>query len=316
MLARRAVASSTNVDSNSNGVGSTSTSNKFIAKEPRLIANNPESINVLVLETDEAHPETLHRRGSIGEIFHDLFMQAGSQDEPPLAVNTAMRYVVDDPYNDKHGHVPSASEIPEDIHAILITGSVHDAYRNEVWVVQLLDLLKDLWMTRPDILFGGVCFGHQILSRLLGATVEPTPGGRWELAHTKMNLTPVGQKLFRTDNNEIFLHQMHLDQVTTIPSSKTTNLIEKDQKAHVWASTEHTKVQGLYIRDRIFTSQGHLGLDEKMVYRLIEKRQNAGTITDEKCVAKAKATAHMSHDGVVVAGAMLRFFYRVDVDVD
>ena len=83
-----------------------------------------------------------------------------------------MHCIVDDLSNEQHGHVPSSSEIPKDTTAILIIGSVYDVYGNDAWVLQLLELLKELWIKRPNILFSGVCFGHQILSRLLGATVE------------------------------------------------------------------------------------------------------------------------------------------------
>jgi GMP synthase-like glutamine amidotransferase len=193
---------------------------------------------------------------------------------------------------------------------------MYDAHSDEPWVLELLDLLRDIWTKRPQILLSGVCFGHQIISRMLGAKVEPTASGKWELAHTEMTLSPVGQKLFRTEDKTLRLHQMHQDQVTTRPSAETSDLLSKDQKVHVWASTDHTEIQGLYIHDRIFTSQGHLGFDEKIVQRQIEARQKSGGIKDCKHAAKAKETAHMKHDGVVVAGAILRFFHGQDHDVD
>jgi GMP synthase-like glutamine amidotransferase len=133
-----------------------------------------------------------------------------------------------------------------------------------------------------------------------------------------MDLTPIGQKLFLTNNNTISVHQMHQDQVTTVPSSQTTDLLGPDTKCHVWASTKHTKIQGLYIRDRLFTSQGHLGFNETMVRRQIELRQKSGAINDEdaKEVAYADETAHLKHDGVVVAAAIVRFFHGDDHDID
>lgn len=313
MLARRMAMAGANADSNSSSADS---NDKYGLDKIVSISNNPESIHMLVLETDEPHPETQERKGSFGEIFHSLFTEAGSQHEPPLNVTTSMHYIVDDPYNGQHGHVPTISQIPDSTHAILITGSMYDAHSNEAWVMQLLELLKELWTTRPQILFSGVCFGHQILSRLLGATVEPHPSGKWELAHTEMDLTPIGQKLFRTDDSKLSLHQMHQDQVTSTPSHETSSLLTEKQNVHVWASTSHTEIQGLYIRDRLFTSQGHLGFDEKMVHRQIEMREESGGIKDDKHAAEAKETAHLKHDGVVVAGAILRFFYGDDHDID
>ena len=275
-----------------------------------------EAVHMVVFETDDPHPETKERKGSFGEIFHSLFKEAGSKHDPPLDVTTSLHYIVDDPRNGHGGHVPDISEIPESTTSILITGSMYDAHGNDAWIMQLLELLKELWSSRPHILLSGVCFGHQILSRLLGAKVEPHPSGEWELAHTAMNLTPIGQKLFRTDDKILHLHQMHQDCVMSKPSLETTDLLKKGTNVHVWASTEHTEIQGLYIRDRLFTSQGHLGFDEKMVHRQIEMREESGGIKNEKHADEAKETAHLKHDGIVVAGAILRFFHGEDHDID
>lgn len=229
-----------------------------------------------------------------------------------------MHYVVHDPDQGKTGHVPKASDIPEDMRAILITGSLYDADGNDPWIDELRSLVLDLWRTRPDMKFTGICFGHQLLNRVLGGKVEPTPGNRWELAHVEMDLTTVGQKLFVTDDKTLSLHQMHQDQVTQVPSHDTTELIAPGTKVHVWASSEHTPVQGVYIRDRLFTSQGHLEIDEAMVHRQIELRVQAGSITKDNAnaVDHAKRTAHLEHDGEVLAAAMLRFFHGDDHDVD
>jgi GMP synthase-like glutamine amidotransferase len=152
---------------------------------------------------------------------------------------------------------------------------------------------------------------------MLGAEVEPHPKGDWELAHTSMDLTPVGQRLFDTRDEKLALHQMHQDHVTQTPSFETAGgLLENGAKVHVWASSGHTEVQGLYVRERLFTSQGHLGFDEEMVHRQIEMRQNSGGIKDDQEAQEGKERAHLRHDGVVVAGAILRFFHGDDIDID
>ncbi|KAG9238007.1 class I glutamine amidotransferase-like protein [Amylocarpus encephaloides] len=279
--------------------------------------SKPENtVRMLVLETDEPHPDTIDAKGGFGDIFHSLFTEAGNEHNPPLGVETDMRYVVNDPSNSHHGYVPHISEIDKSITAIIITGSMYDAHGDDPWIQELLELLQALWKERPDMKFSGVCFGHQILARALGAKVEQEPGAKWELAHTEMQLTPTGQKLFRTGDRKLSLHQMHQDQVTTVPSSKTTDLLSGRDRVDVWASTEHTAVQGLYIKERLFTSQGHLGFDEKMVQRQIQLRVESGGIKDEEMVEEAKETAHMKHDGLVVAGAILAFFHGDNKDID
>ena len=283
------------------------------SREHTPTAMAKDTIKMLVLETDATHPETQERRGGFGHVFNDLFQQAGDAHDPPLGVETDMHYVVED--GDNPGHVPTIDEIPSDVRAIIISGSMYDAHGNEPWILKLVDLLQQLWQTRPAMRFSGVCFGHQILCRMLGATVEPTSSGRWELAHTPMKLTDVGKYLFRTHDDIIHLHQMHQDQVTTVPSHKTTSLLSPDDEVRVWASTEHTAVQGIYLQDRLFTSQGHLGFDEKMVHRQIEMRQESGGIKDDKHAMEAKETASLIHDGVIVAAAILRLYHGEDRDL-
>lgn len=275
--------------------------------------NTPNKVRMLVLETDEPHPETIRRRGTYGAIFDELFTKAGSSHSPPLEIETTMTYVVED----DGGAVPAVSDISDDVHAILVTGSMYDAHGDDSWILKLLELLRALWTQRPDIRLSGICFGHQILCRALGSAVQPTPGGRWELAHTKVHLTATGQRLFRTSDSAIYLHQMHQDQVVNAPSSATTDLLSSDDSTNVrvWAKTEHTPIQGVYLTERLFTSQGHLGFDAKMVRRQVQDRVESGGIECEEHAEAAKITSDMEHDGLLVAEAILRFFHGDDKDV-
>ncbi|KAK5029522.1 hypothetical protein LTS07_005984 [Exophiala sideris] len=273
------------------------------------------TIRMLVLETDEPHPKTKASKGSFGAMFDNLFKEAGKIHDPPLTVETEMRYVVEDPPKHK-GHVPTTSEIPEDISAILITGSMYDAHGDNPWILKLIELLQQLWRERPNLRFSGVCFGHQILCRMLGAQVEPHPRGDWELAHTELDLTDRGKELFRTDRPSIQLHQMHQDHVTTVPSHESTDLLTPQDRVHVWATTNHTQIQGMYLRDRLFTSQGHLGFDEKVVREQVNMRIENGGIKDSRFAEERKDTAALKHDGVMVARAILRFFHGEDRDIE
>lgn len=92
---------------------------------------------MMVFETDEAHPETHKERGSFGQVFDELFKTAGDNHDPPLGIETAMRFVVEP----KGGSVPKIEEL-EGVHAILITGSMFDAHGDDDWILKLLKLLK------------------------------------------------------------------------------------------------------------------------------------------------------------------------------
>jgi len=271
-------------------------------------------VRMLILETDEPHPDTAAEKGSFGDILGKLFTEAGVKHNPRLGIETGMHYVVEDG-TDNAGHVPTVEEIPEDTTAILVTGSMYDAHGDDEWIVKLVKLLQDLWRQRPQVRFSGVCFGHQLLCRMLGGSVEPHPENDWELAHTKIELTEIGRRLFQVDEPSIHLHQMHQDHVSDAPSAKTTDLLSLRDDVHIWGRTDHTFVQGVYLRDKLFTTQGHLGFDAKMVQRQVDMRQANGGIMDSAFAEERKKTAELEHDGIIVATAILRFFYGEDHEI-
>ena len=94
-------------------------------------------VRMLVLETDEQHPDDHQERGSFGDVFDSLFKKAGHGHDPPLGVETFMRFVVEE----KGGSVPTIEEM-ENVHAILITGSMYDAHGDEPWISKLVDLIQ------------------------------------------------------------------------------------------------------------------------------------------------------------------------------
>ncbi|OQE46800.1 hypothetical protein PENCOP_c001G07745 [Penicillium coprophilum] len=262
-------------------------------------------VRIMVLETDIPHPDTHSARGSFGQILHEHFAKAGRAHHPPVGVETDQVFVV----TEKGGRIPSVNEFDR-FDGLLITGSVYDAHANNEWILQLLDLLKTLWIKRPDFRFVGICFGHQLLARLLGGSVAPAPSQDWELGHCRISLTPVGQRLFRARDDHIYLHQMHQDQVVAPPTSASagTDLLAPNTEVACWGRSDHTPVQGLYIPNRLFTTQAHLAFDEDMVKRQIQIRVDSGGIQDLEHADRAAETAHLEHDGVEVAKAVLRVF--------
>jgi hypothetical protein len=89
-------------------------------------------------------------------------------------------------------------------------------------------------------------------------------------------------------------------------------MIPQDVEIAVWGSSPHTAVQGLYIPNRLFTTQAHLAFDEDMVRRQIQMRVDKGSIQDIEHADRAAETADLDHDGVRVAEAILRLFVYDD----
>lgn len=106
---------------------------------------------------------------------------------------------------------------------------------------------------------------------------------------------------------------MHQDQVTQTPTAESAaGLLPADAEVAVWGASDHTPVQGLYIPDRLFTSQAHMAFDGDMVKRQIQMRVDSRGIKDLAHADRAAETAHREHDGLAVAKAILRLFMYDD----
>jgi GMP synthase-like glutamine amidotransferase len=142
-----------------------------------------------ILECDTPRPNTQAKYGGYGGVFTALFKAGanalsypGLTSEDGLSISTH--------------EVVTAQNYPsiEDIDAILLTGSKHDAFDNDAWIVKLVEFTKTV-LEQRRVRVIGVCFGHQIVGRALGAKVDRSDKG-WETSVTAINLTKRGQEIF------------------------------------------------------------------------------------------------------------------------
>lgn len=99
---------------------------------------------------------------------------------------------------------------------IIITGSHAMVTDNHLWSVKLEQWLPDLILANVPIL--GICYGHQILARALGGTVDYHPLGE-EAGTVTLQLTPAAETdlLFRDLPTTFSAHASHSQTVTTLP---------------------------------------------------------------------------------------------------
>jgi hypothetical protein len=103
-----------------------------------IVSDHPDKVRMLVLETDEPHPDTQKEKGSFGDILNELLATAGEAHKPKLGIETMMQYIVEP----EGGSIPKKEEITDDIHAVLITGSEWDAHGDDKWILELMDLIR------------------------------------------------------------------------------------------------------------------------------------------------------------------------------
>jgi len=145
------------------------------------------TLRIAILECDHPLQNTNAKYHGYGGVFSSLLSSALPtlrQTHPTLSLEISSFNVV------------SAQFYPrlQDIDAILITGSKHDSFADDSWILRLIEFVKDV-VEDGRVRIVGVCFGHQILGRALGAKVGRSEKG-WEVSVTDVELTGKGKEIF------------------------------------------------------------------------------------------------------------------------
>lgn len=102
------------------------------------------------------------------------------------------------------------------VDGVIISGSPRDAWGTDPINEKLLKLVDVCRLRRIPVL--GVCYGHQLLGRVLGAPVAPQAEGL-ELGNTTLTLSSAGlnSPLYRGFPEEFEVVQSHADAVLELP---------------------------------------------------------------------------------------------------
>ncbi|KAI4745570.1 class I glutamine amidotransferase-like protein [Aureobasidium sp. EXF-12298] len=245
------------------------------------------TFHVAILECDTPLDKVLNKYGSYGDIFTALLKQASEEVSSEAGEKVQVECTNYD--------VVTKQEYPEDldkVDAILMTGSKHNSFDNDPWILKLVEFTKKILDTQSRIRVLGICFGHQIVGRALGAKVARGTQG-WEVSVTPLELTSVGQEIFGVET--LSIHQMHQDMVYTYP----TDVLPL-------AHTTRCENQGMYVKGRLITVQGHPEFNGEMVTHILTARHDAGVFKDEIYEDGIKRVGE-THGGEVIAKAFVKF---------
>ncbi|KAH8722625.1 class I glutamine amidotransferase-like protein [Phaeosphaeriaceae sp. PMI808] len=242
--------------------------------------------HIAVLECDTPVDAVKEKRGTYGAIFQQLLIEGfetlGKADRD-LQLRVTQWDVV------QSGNYPDLEK--QNVDAILVSGSKHTSFHNDKWILKLVAYVQTL-LQNFKIPLIGICFGHQIIGRALGAEVGFNPGG-WEISAHDIDLSEEGSKLLGTKS--IVLHQMHRDALLTLPEG-----------AFNLGCSDRCSIQGMIVPGKAISFQAHPEFDEFIMERIIETRRAQGVFADEFAI-EGLARAARKHDGVRVCAAILKY---------
>ncbi|KAF2645415.1 class I glutamine amidotransferase-like protein [Massarina eburnea CBS 473.64] len=242
-------------------------------------------LRIAILECDTPPDELVAQFGRYGQVFRTLLEAA--------ADNLGVSGFSKDDLKLSAYDVVTEQKYPEleEVDAVLISGSKHNSFDNDAWILKLVEFTEKL-LKQDRVRTIGVCFGHQIIGRAAGAKVGRSEGG-WEVAVLPVQLTEKGKEIFQQDT--LSIHQMHRDVVFEYPEG-----------VDALGGSPRCLVQAMYKKGKYITVQGHPEFHEAFVSHLVKMRNKQGIFnTAEAEDALSRAGQH--HDGLPVAKAFLRF---------
>ncbi len=229
-------------------------------------------MRLCILDNDVLDPQALPTWGSYPAMFKRLLQDAGFAGDVDVFKACQREYP------------PSF----DGYDAVLLTGSRHDAFSDEGWVVELRARVSVLLNSSVKLL--GICFGHQLIAHCLGAKVARAPQG-WGLGRQiyRWHQDPYGE----IGADHVALLASHQDQVLELPAGAT-----------LLASQDNCPIAAYSIGHQVLCIQPHPEFDAEYMGFLLNKRRR---VIDEAVYEERLNHLRKAHDGLRIGRLMVRF---------
>ncbi|KAG8627676.1 hypothetical protein KVT40_003549 [Elsinoe batatas] len=246
------------------------------------------SLRIAVLECDTPVPAVAAQLGSYGAIFETMLNSGADLLKQETGKEVQLEITKWD--------VVSKEEYPdlESVDAVLLTGSKHNSFDSDPWILRLVDFTKRVLYEQSRVKLIGICFGHQIIGRAMGAKVARSDKG-WEVSVTPMQLTKKGEEVFGLGRGDMYIHQMHQDIVYEYPEG-----------VEPLAHSPKCSTQGWYMKGKAITVQGHPEFNNFITSAILDVRHDLGVLKDD-IYNDAMSRVGNKHDGIVASKAFLQF---------
>ncbi|KAG7540888.1 Glutamine amidotransferase [Arabidopsis thaliana x Arabidopsis arenosa] len=172
------------------------------------------------------------------------------------------------------GEFPRDDDL-EKYEGFVISGSLHDAFTEEDWIIELCSVCQKLDVMKKKIL--GICFGHQIICRVRGGKVGRARRGPdiglGNITIVQDLIKPGG---YFDQTKSLSIIQCHRDEV-----------LEPPESAIVIGFSDKCDVEIFSVEDHLLCFQGHPEYNKEILLEIIDRVHKIKFI-EEEIVEKAK----------------------------
>lgn len=190
---------------------------------------------------------------------------------------------------------------------VILSGGRGDAFSKDDWVIRLDRFLEDVLLT-SGVPITGICFGHQILAKLLGCPVGRSSNG-WECGVTKICVSPEAKPLLETygiANADLFnLSEFHQDHVYSLPEP------QRDSTFVNLGTLDRCQIQGMVTKEgplKILTFQGHPEFGSQYMLEMLDLNHKKGKLSEKQFREFTDNTSALHNEGASMAKAIVSFF--------
>ena len=231
---------------------------------------------ITIVETGVVSTKTRERYGSFPQMFERLIGEADAS-----ASFATVRLMDGEALPD-----------PENLDAILLTGSPAGVYDDLDWIAPLERFVRTGY--EAGVPMAGVCFGHQLMAQALGGTVRKSEKG-WGIGRHVYDVVPGNGVI---DAAKIAIAASHQDQVIAPPAGATTIFHSE--------FTPHAGI--LYANGTALSVQPHPEFTTAFAHACCDKAGQDSA--PEPLVAAAKASLDQPLDSADLGRAIARFLAR------
>jgi GMP synthase-like glutamine amidotransferase len=230
-------------------------------------------LKITIIETGVISPKTRAQHGSFPQMFERLIGEADAS-----ATFATVRLMDGEALPD-----------PENLDAILLTGSPAGVYDDLDWIAPLERFVRAAYGAGTPM--AGICFGHQLIAQALGGTVRKSEKG-WGIGRHVYDVVPGNGVI---DGEKLAIAASHQDQVIEPPAGATT----------VFRSVFTPHAGLLYANGSAMSVQPHPEFTPAFADWCCQKAGQSGA--PEPLVASARASLQQPLDNADLGCAIARF---------